>query len=423
MAAAEAKPTLLDLPALLQLEVLRHAGAEATASAAATCRSLRAVSAHPSLWQAHFVQELQPLRGAHDVGVAAPAANSAANAFFGRWKSGAPARTAACTTAGLRGVTAVAFVGADTLYSAHECGCLVEWSAARGGFETSRVDAAHGGAGLNALAVCGPATVATAGVDNAVRLWDVRASPAAPAMQLLDAHSGEVFSFASLNGEADATPLLASGGGDEQVRVWDARFAAEALLELNGCSSSVFALAHDAAAQRLYAGARRDICLFDLRDGAWLTNLQGHSQDVYGLALGATRVLSCGDDGRVCSWRRQPPLASEEDEVEEELEPCDEEVITRQGDLADAVSVTCLVGLGREPTAFLAGTWDGDVVLGTFDGARRRRTFGDALLRTDGDHAQRFDAVTALAARDDVVAIGHNSGALRLMRMDGPALM
>ena len=415
MAAAEAEQTLLDLPALLQMEVLRHAGAAATASAAATCRSLREVSAHPLLWQAHFTQELQPLRGAHDGGVTAP---RSWHRFFNSWKSGAPAHTTACATDGLRGVTAVAFVGADTLYSAHECGRLVEWNTARGGFETSRVVAAHGGAGLNALAECGPATVATAGVDNAVRLWDVRASPAAPAMQLLDAHSGEVFSVASLTGKADATPLLASGGGDEQVRIWDARFAAEALLELNGCSSSVFALAHDATAQRLYAGARRDICLFDLRDGAWLTNLQGHSHDVYGIALGATRLLSCGDDGRVCSWRRQPPLSSDEEEVEEELQPSDEEVITRQGDLGDAVSVTCLIGLGREPTAFLAGTWDGDVVLGAFDGARRRRTFGDALLRTDGDHAQRFDAVTALAACDDVVAVGHNSGALRLMRME-----
>ena len=418
MAAAEAEPTLLDLPTLLQQEVLRHAGAKATANAAATCQALRSVSAHPTLWQAHFTEELQPLRGAHDAAVAAPFPRAGWHAAFGRWAASSPAGTTACATDGLRAVTAVAFLGADMLYSAHECGCLVEWNAARGDFETSRLDAAHGGAGLNALAACGPATVATAGVDNAVRLWDVRASPAVPAMQILDAHSGEVFSVASLVGEADATPLLASGGGDEQVRIWDARFAAEALLELNGCSSSVFSLAHDAAAQRLYAGARRDICLFDLRDGAWLTNLQGHSHDVYGLSLGATRLLSCGDDGRVCSWRRQPPCVCEEDEVEEELDPSAEEVITRQSDLGDAVSVTCLVGLGREPAAFLAGTWDGDVVLGAFNGARQRRAFGDALLRTDGDHAQRFDAVTALAARDDVVAVGHNSGALRLLRMD-----
>ena len=419
MATAEAEPTLLDLPTLLLQEVLRHAGAEATANAAATCRALQSVATHPALWQKHFAEQLQPLRGVHDAALSAPPPRAGYHLLFKHWASCAPTRTTACATDDLRAVTAVAFVGADTLYSAHECGCMVEWNAARGNFETSRVDAAHGGAGLNALVACGPATVATAGVDNAVRLWDTRASPVAPAMQILDAHSGEVFSVASLHGEAGATPLLASGGGDEQARIWDARFAAEALLQLDGCSSSVFSLAHDAAAQRLYAGARRDICLFDLRDGAWLTNLQGHSHDVYGLALGETRLLSCGDDGRVCSWRRQPPRVSEEDEVEEELDPSDEVVITRQGTLGDAVSVTCLVGLGREPAAFLAGTWDGDVVLGTFDGARRRHTFANELLRTEGeDHAQRFDAVTALAARDGVVAVGHNSGALRLQHMD-----
>jgi hypothetical protein len=418
--------TLTDLPVVVQQEVLRLAGLDATVAAALSCRSLHAAAAHPPLWQAFFAERLRPLRGVHDVlGEAATPRVGWQRFAQQRWASGTPARTLACGAgASSRGVTALAFTAGGTLHASYEGGALVEWDASVGG-SLRRVDAPHGQAGLNALAACGPATVATGGVDNAVRLWDVRASPAAPVLLLPDAHAGEVLSLASLGG--DAAPLLASGGGDEQVRVWDARFAADALLELTGCSGSVFSLAHDVDAQRLYAGARRDICLFSLLDGAWLATLQGHSHDVYGLAIGGQRLLSCGDDGRVCAWHRQPPSAdaTEADgaEIEEEQEPIGELLVrkldARQGDLGDVTSVTCLVGLGRMPSAFLAGSWEGDVVLGEFEGAARTRRFGAPLPRGGGDDAQqRFDAVTAMAARDAVVAVGHNSGALRLMLLD-----
>ena len=419
--------TLTDLPVVVQQEVLRLAGLDATVAVAMSCRSLRAAAAHPPLWQAFFAERLRPLRGVHDVLAEAATPRVGWQSFTQqRWAAGTPARTAMCSAgASSRGVTAVAFTAGGALHASYEGGALVEWDASRG-VETSRVDAPHGQAGLNAVAACGPTTVATGGVDNSVRLWDIRASPAAPVLHLPDAHAGEVLSLASLGG--DAAPLLASGGGDEQVRVWDARFAADALLDLTGCSGSVFSLAHDSDAHRLYAGARRDICLFSLLDGAWLATLQRHSHcDVYGLAIGDQRLLSCGDDGRVCAWHRQPPSGNAEEadgaEVEEEQEPLVELLVrkldARQGDLGDVTSVTCLVGLGRQPSAFLAGSWEGDVVLGEFEGKARIRRFGAPLPRGGGDDAQqRFDAVTAMAARDDVVAVGHNSGALRLMLMD-----
>lgn len=412
---AAAAATLTDLPTVVQQEVLRLAGLEGCAAAAVTCRGLRAAAEHPPLWEGFYAQRMRPLRGVHDDGFDTSTPRGGWQSLFRRWASGSPARTLLCPSgSACRGVSALAFVG-DALCSSFEDGSVVEWDAATGA-ETRRLPAAQGAGGVNALVACGGTVVATGGVDNAVRVADLRARGGELVLQ--GAHAGEVLSLASLRGDepGGAAPLLASGGGDEQVRVWDTRFAAEALLELSGCSGSVFSLAHDAEARRLYAGARRDVCLFSLLDGEWLTTLTGHSHDVYGLVLAGTRLLSCGEDGRVCEWHRLPPLTEAEEAVQEEQEPCCERTIrTMQG---DATSVTCLAGLGRGLTACLAGTWEGDVVLAHCGAACRTRNFGLALPRSDGAQDQRADAVTALAARDHVVAVGLNSGALRLMLMD-----
>jgi len=184
---------------------------------------------------------------------------------------------------------------------------------------------------------------------------------------------------------------------------------------MEGGAGSVYALAHDAVAGRLYAASGRSINLFSLEDGAWLSTLSRHSGDVYAIALGADVLLSGGDDGRVCEWAR-PSLAAD---VEEEPEPLATLELARgqsstEGRENPRLSLSCLSGLGDRPAAFLAGTWQGDVL--TAASRKPLRCFGRALLRDNSPTPEV--PVTALAARLDLVAVGHENGALRLMWLD-----
>jgi hypothetical protein len=369
--------------------------------------------------------------------------------LFSRWASATPAatllraHTAEGAAASRRRVNALVFGSsavnndAPPLYSAGDDGTLAAWDACVG-VCVARAPAPHAGAAVSALAAsgCSAWLLASGGSDNAVRVWDPRAGLATPALSLPDAHAGEVFSVAWLDGGSGGDAhahthasehTLASGGGDEAVRLWDCRQPGGALLELEGGAGSVFALAHDASAGRLYAAAGRDVCLFDLRDGAWLATLSGHRGDVYALALGAQRLLSAGDDGTVCEWARAPPPSGSGAELPPDEEPAPLATLAmtahRGGGVDDGgagarPSVTALVALGDAPAAFLAATWEGYIVLAE-RGRQRIRPFGRALLRDGAAGAATPEVpVTALAATPRLVAAGADTGALRLLRMD-----
>jgi WD40 repeat protein len=107
--------------------------------------------------------------------------------------------------------------------------------------------------------------VATAGLDRAVSIWDLRAPNApAPAAQIPAAHAGEASAVAWHPGGA----ALASGGADGAVKLWDAR--------------------------RLGAGG-----------GQLLGSFVGHVGGVAALEFSPDGewLLSAGADACLCHWR------------------------------------------------------------------------------------------------------------------------
>ena len=58
-------------------------------------------------------------------------------------------------------------------------------------------------------------------------------------------------------------------------------------------------------------------------------------------------MISCGDDGRVCAWHRQPPSGGDGGDFEEEQEP-----LAELGGLGDVASFICLAGLARSRRPF-----------------------------------------------------------------------
>jgi WD40 repeat protein len=118
-----------------------------------------------------------------------------------------------------------------------------------------------------------------------------------PAFQI-DAHGrhGQTVTFS-----ADGT-LLASGGQDAAVRVWDAA-AGTAMFALEGHAASVndVLLLDDATA--VSASSDRTMRLWDLRSRAATATLQAHRDAVVCLAVSCPgTVVSSGYDGRLCWW-------------------------------------------------------------------------------------------------------------------------
>ena len=90
---------------------------------------------------------------------------------------------------------------------------------------------------VSAAAFLGPRgdTIATAGNDNSIRIWDLEGRP----VQALDGHAREVI---ALIAGGVGRPRLVSAGRDQTVRIWDPETGQE-LLTFLGHAGDVFALA------------------------------------------------------------------------------------------------------------------------------------------------------------------------------------
>jgi WD40 repeat protein len=149
--------------------------------------------------------------------------------------------------------------------------------------------------------------LASSGEDGTVRLWDPRSACSAgqgasggQRLATLQGHTGGVWGVAL---SADGR-LLASGGGDGAVRLWEAS-TGRLLRTLQGHTSGVWGVSLSADGQLLASGGGDGaVRLWDVSSGRLLATLQGHTGAVWSVALAPDgRLLaSGGGDGTARLW-------------------------------------------------------------------------------------------------------------------------
>lgn len=150
-------------------------------------------------------------------------------------------------------------------------------------------------------------TLVSAGGDCAIKLWEVQTGTC---QQTLSGHADWVRSVAfapqtlAHPGTVEPTLLLASGGADHQIRLWDA-LTGDCLQALKGHSGWVHSLAFSVDGQLLASGSGDgSVKLWDCRTWDCLATYTNHGSSVYSVAFSPTGdlLISGGGDRTIKLW-------------------------------------------------------------------------------------------------------------------------
>jgi ribosomal RNA-processing protein 9 len=153
------------------------------------------------------------------------------------------------------------------------------------------------------------AHAASGGKDSRVIVWDVETGAKLASMRpavyeprfradpaLAPGHVGHVRAVAVA--DAQGGNIVASGGEDGLVRIWDARTGKQ-VDALRGHRGPVNALAFRSGSMQLFSASQdRTVKIWDVNDMAYVETLFGHGAEICGLdSLVKERAISCGRDG------------------------------------------------------------------------------------------------------------------------------
>ena len=182
-----------------------------------------------------------------------------------------------------------------TLFGADRSGGLRVWSLDAAGplAETQQPGAVY------AIAVSpNDETLATAGSDKIVRLWNAKSlTQRLP----LEGHTAPVYSL-SFNNDGRR---LASAGWDKTVRIWDVG-SGQTIKSWQGHAGDIWSIAYSPDGTKLATGGTdQSVKLWDAESGELLATYLGHSVAVHSVAFSADGkfVASGGRDGTVRIWR------------------------------------------------------------------------------------------------------------------------
>ncbi|KAM5348925.1 hypothetical protein ACJ41O_008748 [Fusarium nematophilum] len=150
--------------------------------------------------------------------------------------------------------------------------------------------------------------IASGSGDNTVRVWDAKSGRE---VRKLEGHSDSVNAVAFspdgsriASGSGDNTGRIASGSGDNTVRVWDAKSGRE-VRKLGGHSYWVNAVAFSPDGSRIASGSYDNtVRVWDIKLGREVRKLEGHSSWVSSVAFSpdGSRIASGSGDNTVRVW-------------------------------------------------------------------------------------------------------------------------
>jgi WD40 repeat protein len=146
-------------------------------------------------------------------------------------------------------------------------------------------------------------TLATAGFDNVVKLWDIAADGSLKEKKSLTGHTGPVYAVAFHPTDAK---IIATASQDKTARIWDAS-EGKMKIELKGHTDIVDAVAFSPDGKSLAtAGADKSVRLWKQADGKELKNLGVHDGSVYSVVFSPdSKTLAsagAGKDNLIKLW-------------------------------------------------------------------------------------------------------------------------
>lgn len=146
-------------------------------------------------------------------------------------------------------------------------------------------------------------TLATAGFDNAVKLWDIAPDGTLKEKKVLAGHTGPVYAVAF---HPTDPKVVATASQDKTARIWDAADG-KVKFELKTHTDIVDAVAFAPDGKTLAtAGADKSVKLWNPADGKELKTLGAHDGSVYSLAFSPDGKLlasaGAGKDSLVKVW-------------------------------------------------------------------------------------------------------------------------
>ncbi len=146
-------------------------------------------------------------------------------------------------------------------------------------------------------------TLATAGFDNAVKLWDIAADGTLKEKKVLAGHTGPVYAVAF---HPTDPKVIATASQDKTAKLWDITDG-KAKTELKGHTDIVDAIAFSPDGKTLAtAGADKSVKLWNPADGKELKTLGAHDGSVYVVAFSPDGKLlasaGAGKDNLVKIW-------------------------------------------------------------------------------------------------------------------------